>query len=218
MKKALFIVFGVLFLDQVLKIWIKTHMMLGQEFHIFGDWFIIHFTENNGMAFGMEFAGQYGKLLLTLFRIVAIGGIIWYLYSLIKDRVKTGLVIAISLILSGAIGNLLDCLFYGVIFNDSYFQLATLFPAGGGYSKFLHGSVVDMLYFPILHGTFPSWFPFWSGEEFEFFRPVFNIADTSISVGVCMLLVFQKRYFKDGKPILMMEQVEEFELPQKSNK
>jgi len=200
LKKSLFIVLIILILDQVLKIWIKTHMMLGQEFVIF-PWFIIHFTENSGMAFGMEFGGNYGKLALSLFRIIAIGAIAWYIYSLIKQRVKPGLIISISLIFAGAMGNLLDSMFYGIIFNDSFFQVASIFPASGGYSSFLHGNVVDMFYFPLISGVFPQWFPIWGGEDFLFFRPVFNIADSSISVGVGMLLLFQKRYFKDGKPI-----------------
>lgn len=181
-------------------------MMLGQEYLIFGNWFIIHFTENNGMAFGLEFAGQYGKLLLSSFRIVAIGAIFWYAYILASKRAKTGLLVSIALILAGAIGNMIDSAFYGLIFNDSFFQVASLFPQAGGYGTFLHGSVVDMLYFPLFSGEFPSWVPIWGGQDFEFFRPVFNIADTSISVGVCMLLVFQKRYFKDGKPITGLQE------------
>ena len=201
LKKSFFIVFIVLFLDQALKFWIKTNMMLGQEFVIF-PWFIIHFTENSGMAFGMEFGGSYGKLALSVFRIIAIGAIAWYIYSLIKQRARQGLIIAISLIFAGAAGNLIDSVFYGVLFNDSFFQVASLFPSQGGYSSLLHGNVVDMLYFPLIEGVFPTWFPLWGGEDFLFFRPVFNIADSSITIGVCMLLLFQKRYFKEGKPIL----------------
>lgn len=206
MKKVCFTVLAVLFIDQLLKIWIKTHMYLGQEFHVFGDWFIIHFTENIGMAFGMEFAGDYGKLLLSVFRIIAIGAIFWYVAILAKQRVKTGLLISIAFILAGAIGNMIDSAFYGLIFNHSFFQIASLFPSEGGYGTLLHGSVVDMLYFPIVSGVFPNWIPLWGGQEFEFFRPVFNIADASITTGVAMMIVFQKRYFKDGKPIKQFEE------------
>jgi signal peptidase II len=196
-KKALFVIFGVILLDQVLKVWIKTNMHLGQEFSVLGDWFIIHFIENNGMAFGMEFAGEYGKIILSIFRIIAIGAIGWYLFSkLIKNKVASGLIISVSLIFAGAIGNLIDSAFYGMIFNDSYYQVASFFSEEGGYSSFLHGKVVDMFYFPILEGTFPSWFPFWANEEYIFFRPVFNIADSSVTTGVLMILVFQKRFFK----------------------
>lgn len=194
MRTALAIIFGVLIADQSLKYWIKTHMMLGQDIQIF-DWFILHFTENMGMAFGMEFGGEWGKLLLTVFRIVMVGGIIWYLLGLIKQNVKTGMIIAMSLILAGAIGNIIDSVFYGVIFNDSYGQLATLFPEEGGYGKLLHGRVVDMLYFPLIEGHFPSWFPFWANEHFLFFRPVFNIADSAISCGVALIFIFNKDFF-----------------------
>lgn len=194
MRTALAIIFGVLIADQSLKYWIKTNMMLGQDIQIF-DWFILHFTENMGMAFGMEFGGEWGKLLLTVFRIVMVGGIIWYLLGLIKQNVKTGMIIAMSLVLAGAIGNIIDSVFYGVIFNDSYGQLATLFPEEGGYGKLLHGRVVDMLYFPLVEGHFPSWFPLWANEHFLFFRPVFNIADSAISCGVALIFIFNKDFF-----------------------
>jgi len=180
--KPLLLIFLVLLADQVLKIWIKTNMFLGQEFKIFGDWFIIHFTENNGMAFGLEFGGEFGKLALSLFRIIAVAGIGYGLHYMIKRKYHRGLILNVALIFSGALGNIIDSVFYGVIFK---------------YETLFHGRVVDMLYFPIVSGTFPSWFPFWGGEPFEFFRPVFNIADTAISVGVVMILIFQKRYFKE---------------------
>jgi signal peptidase II len=196
LKKSLLVIFTVLFLDQLLKIWIKTHMYLGQEYNVFGNWFIIHFTENNGMAFGMEFAGGYGKLFLTLFRIIASGAIFWYLLTLIKKKVSLALVLTVSLIFAGAVGNIIDSAFYGLIFNESAFQVAQLFPDGGGYGSLLHGKVVDMLYFPVIETHFPQWFPFWGGEEFVFFRPVFNLADSSITVGVLSLLIFQKKFFK----------------------
>jgi signal peptidase II len=171
-------------------------MCIGQSFEIFGPWSQIHFIENNGMAFGMEFAGRFGKIFLTVFRAIAIGAIGWYLYTLIKKGANKWLVVVMSLILAGAVGNLIDSAFYGLIFSESTpFDVAQLFPPGGGYGTFLHGKVVDMLYFPMMHGTFPTWLPFWGGEEFEFFSPVFNIADSSITVGVLSLLVFQKKLF-----------------------
>ena len=172
-------------------------MYLGQEFHIAGDWFIIHFTENNGMAFGLEFAGEYGKLALSLFRIFAIGGIGWYLNHLVKNKAHVVLISSIAFIFAGALGNIIDSTFYGVIFSSSEFQLASLFPAEGGYSSLLHGKVVDMFYFPILKGHFPDWVPFWGGDYFTFFRPVFNIADASISIGVILILLFQGVIFKE---------------------
>ena len=195
-KLAILTVFLVLLLDQLLKIYIKTHFMLGQEFRI-ANWFIIHFTENNGMAFGMELGGSVGKLILSLFRVIAVIAIAGYLVYLVRQKSSRGLIISIALILAGALGNIVDSLFYGMIFNNSYYQLATLFPSEGGYSSFLHGKVVDMLYFPLLQGHFPTWVPIWGGEEFEFFRPVFNLADSAITVGVAIILLFQKKFFKD---------------------
>jgi signal peptidase II len=174
-------------------------MMLGQEYSVFGDWFYLHFTENNGMAFGLEFAGKFGKILLSLLRIIAVIGIGWYIYILCKKDVHTGLVVSASFIWAGAFGNIIDSAFYGIIFNDSLMNVATIFPESGGYSSFLHGRVVDMLYFPLFEGHFPSWFPFWANEPFTFFRPVFNIADSCITIGVLLILIFQKKFFKDLK-------------------
>ncbi|MCB9361427.1 MAG: lipoprotein signal peptidase [Flavobacteriales bacterium] len=195
LSKPLVIIFLVLFVDQFVKIWVKTTMYLGQEFPVLGNWFYIHFTENPGMAFGMEFGGEWGKLALSLFRIVAVSGIAYVLFTLPKSTPK-GLKICGSLILAGAIGNIIDSAFYGVIFNDSFNQLATFLPEGGGYETFLHGRVVDMFWFPLFSGTFPEWFPLWGGEDFLFFRPVFNIADAAISVGIGLIFIFQKRFFK----------------------
>lgn len=196
LTKALLVLFGVLLLDQGLKIWIKTNMFIGQEFNVIGNFFILHFTENNGMAFGFELAGDYGKIILSLFRIIAVGAIAWFLYKLTKkEESSMFLIVSVTLVLAGAIGNILDSAFYGIIFNDSYYQVASIFPEEGGYSSFLHGRVVDMLYFPILEGHFPSWFPIWANEEFIFFRPVFNIADSSITVGVLLILLFQRNIF-----------------------
>lgn len=198
LKKSILIIFLILLLDQIIKIWIKTHLPLYSEIHVFGsNWFIIHFIENEGMAYGMKFGGDYGKLILSLFRIFAVAGIGWYLLKLIKENADKLYIVCMSLIFAGAIGNIIDSAFYGLIFNESYPDVAQFLPAKGGYGSFLHGKVVDMLYFPILQGHYPAWFPFWKGEEFIFFRPVFNVADSSISIGVAMLILFQKRFFKN---------------------
>ncbi|QZE13997.1 lipoprotein signal peptidase [Halosquirtibacter laminarini] len=197
-KIAIFVVFLILVIDQVSKIWVKTHMSLGDEFHVFGNWFLIHFVENNGMAFGLEFAGKYGKPFLTVFRVIASIAIIVYLNKLIKKGIPNGAVISISLILAGAMGNIIDCAFYGMIFDHSFGQVATMFPAGGGYETFLHGKVVDMLYFPLLEGNFPSWLPRIGGQHFLFFSPVFNIADSAISVGIAILLLFYRKTFEES--------------------
>lgn len=195
-KKALLVIFLVLLVDQVIKIWIKTHMVLGQEFKI-TDWFIIHFTENNGMAFGLELGGSIGKMLLSIFRIVAVGAIGWYLFKLVREKAPVGLIVSVSMILAGALGNIIDSVFYGLLFNESYYQVAEFLPASGGYAGILHGKVVDMLYFPLIESHFPQWMPFMGGEHFIFFRPVFNIADSSITIGVAIILIFQKKFFKE---------------------
>jgi signal peptidase II len=197
LKKSFILIFIVLFIDQAVKIWVKTHMMLGQEYHIFGDWFIIHFVENNGMAFGMELDWKFGKIFLSVFRIVAVVLIGWYLVKLSKKNVDQWLLYSVALVFVGAIGNIIDSVFYGVIFSDSYSQVATMFPPEGGYSSLLHGKVVDMLYFPVIEGRYPEWFPFKGGETFIFFRPVFNIADSAITIGIFIILLFQKRFFKE---------------------
>ncbi len=196
MKKAALIILGVLFVDQVLKIWIKTTFYMGESQPVLGHWFFLHFTENEGMAFGMKLGGNYGKLLLSLFRLIAIGLIGWWLHKAIRKGAGNILVICISLIMAGAIGNMIDSSFYGLVFNEStYMQVASLFPEGGGYGTFLHGKVVDMLYFPIIESHYPRWFPFVGGEEFTFFRPVFNIADSAITTGVFILIIFQRKVF-----------------------
>ena len=202
LKKSLIIIFGILIVDQILKIWIKTHMTLGQEYHVLGDWFLIHFTENPGMAFGMKFAGSFGKLALSIFRIVAVSAIGYYLLSLIKKKENKLFIISIALIFAGALGNILDSAFYGLLFSQStYFDVAAFMPESGGYAGFLHGKVVDMFYFPIIKTTYPSWSPINAGEEFIFFRPVFNIADSAITIGVFMLVIFQKSFFKKKEKI-----------------
>jgi signal peptidase II len=172
LKKAFIIIALILIADQAVKLWIKTHMFLGESVPVFGNWFFIHFTENEGMAFGMKLGGDWGKLILSLFRIMAVMAILYWLYRITRKPVKTGLVVCIALILAGAIGNIIDSAFYGMIFNDSTFmQVSTLFPEGGGYARFLHGKVVDMLYFPIVSGTYPTWIPFFGGDEFIFSGP-----------------------------------------------
>jgi signal peptidase II len=196
-NKSILLISIVLIADQILKVWIKTNMVLGEQHFILGNWFIIHFTENVGMAFGMELWGEYGKLALSLFRIVAIGLISYYIFWLIKKKMPTGLVLGMSLILAGAIGNVIDSAFYGMIFGESYYEPAKFLPSGGGYASFLHGRVVDMFYFPIIKTTWPNWIPWVGGQSFIFFRPVFNIADSAITVGVFYLLLFQRRILFD---------------------
>ena len=194
MKKIFFTSFILLLLDQTLKIWIKTSFFLGEEYKIF-DWFIIHFTENNGMAFGIEFGGYTGKKILTLFRIIVVGVGIMYIFNLTKKRISDGALIALGLIIGGAIGNIIDSSFYGIIFNESYNNIASFMPEMGGYSSLLHGKVVDMFYFPLMNSHFPNWLPIWGGEHFILFRPVFNIADAGISIGIFMILLFYRKEF-----------------------
>ncbi len=196
-KIPLLTVFLVLFIDQFIKIYIKLNYPLGEAVRVCGSWFILHFTENPGMAFGMEFGGDYGKIMLSVFRILAsIGGILYIRY-IGKKGEHPGFIFSVSLILAGAIGNILDSAFYGILFSESdEFNKAVFMPSDGGYASFLHGRVVDMFYFPIINGTFPDWFPFWGGEPFQFFRHIFNFADASISCGVGVILLFQKRFIK----------------------
>lgn len=200
-KKITIFIILILLIDQIVKIWIKTHMTLGESFPVFGNWFQIYFIENNGMAFGMQLGGAMGKLLLSLFRIALAGFIIHYIYKLIRAKTPTGILVGVALILVGAIGNIFDSLFYGLIFSESTFtEVSTLFPDGGGYAPFLFGRVVDMLYFPIINTTLPDWFPIWGGEEFVFFRPIFNIADSCITTGVVYMLLFHRRFFTSASP------------------
>lgn len=198
-KKSALLIILILVADQVVKIWVKTHMQIGDEIHILGKRGMIHFIENNGMAFGMEMGGSPGKLILSVFRIMAIFGIAWFLNNLIVKKSNLGLILAVSAILAGAIGNIIDSAFYGMIFSESYTHPAILFPPGGGYSTFLHGKVVDMFYFPLITTHWPAWSPFRPGEPFIFFRPVFNIADAAITCGVISILLFQKKMFRDLK-------------------
>ncbi|NSW94373.1 MAG: lipoprotein signal peptidase [Bacteroidales bacterium] len=195
-SKAILFIIVILLLDQALKIWVKTHMVIGDEIHIFGKWGMLHFIENNGMAFGMEMGGKTGKLILSIFRIIAIVAIGFFLNSIINKKASTGLILAVSAIMAGAIGNIIDSAFYGMIFSESYYEPAVLFPPGGGYSSFLHGRVVDMFYFPVINTTWPDWSPYRPGESLIFFRPVFNIADSAITCGVIAIILFQKRMFR----------------------
>jgi signal peptidase II len=183
--KPFLIIAFIILIDQIIKTWVRTHMQLGDQIHIFGDRGMLFYTQNNGMAFGWEIPGVAGKLLLTSFRILAVAAIGYGLIYLVKHKYHRGLITCVTLIFAGALGNIVDCTFYGLLF-----QHGSLF----------EGKVVDMFYFPIIQGTYPSWFPGWGGQSFIFFEPIFNLADASISVGVIAILLFQKRYFKHEKP------------------
>lgn len=192
---ALGVILLVIILDQALKIWIKTHFYLGEEY-VITSWFRLYFIENNGMAFGMELGS---KLFLSVFRIFLAIGLIWYLWKLrTNTTVKTGYVVCVALITAGAIGNIIDCMLYGLIFNNPIPpQVATLFPPEGGYATLFHGRVVDMLYFPLFSFTWPQWMPWVGGEHFLFFQPVFNLADAAISVGIILVLLFYTRFLAE---------------------
>ncbi len=181
---------AIILIDQAIKIWVKTHMALHESIHV-TNWFYIAFIENNGMAYGMQLGS---KLLLSLFRVGAIGLLSYYLWLQVKRNARTSYVLCLSLILAGAIGNLIDCMFYGLVFDASTsYTVAGFLPFGEGYAPFLMGKVVDMFYFPLIVTTYPDWFPFYAGEEFIFFSPVFNFADSSITVGVALLILFFRK-------------------------
>jgi signal peptidase II len=188
-KGALWVITLILFVDQFSKCWVKTHMALHESITV-TPWFQIYFTENPGMAFGMEVVD---KLFLTLFRIVAMLAIGWFLYKLVSRNASFGLIACFAMILAGAMGNIVDSIFYGVIFNSSVGQVAQFFPPNGGYGEWLHGKVVDMLYFPLIQTRLPDWLPFWGGHSFIFFRPIFNLADSAICVSVFLLLLFHRK-------------------------
>lgn len=197
-RYALLIILLVILIDQALKFYIKTHFFYGEEVSLIGDWAKLHFIENEGMAFGMKLGdGSIGKLLLTLFRLVAVVFGFWLLRSLTLKGYGKGVLICGALILAGALGNLIDSMFYGLIFSESSFHVAKMVPFGSGYGKFLHGRVVDMFYFPMVDTVMPTWVPLLGGKSFVFFEPVFNIADAAISVGVLILVFFQKKLLKD---------------------
>lgn len=195
-KVSIFVVL-LLVIDQVIKILVKTNMTVGESIHVLGDWFQIYFIENNGMAFGMQFGGYVGKYILSIFRVVLVGAIFVYIRHLLKRKdTPMGVLIGLSAIMCGALGNIIDSLFYGLIFSEStYTQVAQLFPAGGGYAGFLQGKVVDMLYFPLIDTNWPQWMPFCGGEHLIFFRPIFNFADSCITCGAIYLLIFKWRFF-----------------------
>lgn len=196
LTKSLLLIFTVLLIDQVSKVYIKTTMYIGERITVFHDWFYIHYTENYGMAFGLEFGGETGKIILSLFRIVAVILMLIYLVKLYKRNTPMSIMLSLSLIIAGALGNIIDSMFYGLIFSDSYGQVATFLPEGGGYASFLHGRVVDMLSFPLVEGYLPNWIPFMGGEYFTFFSPIFNVADSSITIGVVIILIFQKKFMQ----------------------
>ena len=200
LRNVTFIIAAIIILDQAIKIWIKTTYPFGDTGVTNLNWFKLHFIENKGMAWGWEFGGGLGKMALTLFRLAAVIFGTWYLGRIVKQHYSKGFIICAALIYAGALGNLIDSMFYGLLFEESsYSHVAKIFP-GEGYAGFLHGRVVDMLYFPMVKSHFPSWMPFVGGDDFEFFSPIFNIADASISTGVITLLVFQKKFFKKHLP------------------
>ncbi|MEO6541122.1 MAG: lipoprotein signal peptidase, partial [Ferruginibacter sp.] len=205
-RHVTFIILLIIIADQALKLWIKTHYHLNESHQVIGSGFQLYFVENPGMAYGWKFGGNWGKMALTIFRMGAVIFGTWYLRKIIREKYNRGFIFCASLVYAGALGNLIDSSFYGLIFDKGmtvdpalkdyigYNGLANF--SSNGYASFLHGNVVDMLYFPVIDGRFPSWVPFWGGDDFQFFRPIFNIADASITTGVISILVFQKRFFK----------------------
>ena len=191
-------IIGILIIDQAVKFWVKLNFPYGGGFDILGlPWAKIQFVENEGMAFGWLIGGSWGKLLLTTFRMIAVPAGAYYIHYLIKNKYHPGLVFSVGLIVVGALGNLVDSIFYGEIFSHSFGQVATLFPKGGGYGALLHGRVVDMFYFPMVDFIIPQWIPLIGGHEFVFFQYIFNVADAAISIGVILILIFQNRFLKE---------------------
>ena len=198
-RKKQYIILGsiiavILVIDQVVKIWVKTHLYIGEEIPLIGHWCLLHFVENEGFAFGMAMGGSTGKIILSLFRLFASGGLLWFLLYRINKGMRTSMVVCLSLIIVGALGNLIDSCFYGLIFNESFYNVATLFPAEGGYAPFLQGRVVDMFYFPIIDTVLPEGFPIWGGKPFVFFNAIFNVADAAITIGAFWLIIDQLFY------------------------
>lgn len=179
----------ILIVDQVVKMMVKTHMYIGQDIPLIGDWCLLRFVENEGFAFGIAFGGAAGKYVLSLFRVVASGALAWYLFHQIKKGMRTSLVVCLTLILVGAVGNLIDSCFYGLIFSESHLRVATLFPPEGGYAPFLQGKVVDMFYFPLFEFDWPQWLPLLGGKHFSFFDAIFNVADAAITIGGFWLVI-----------------------------
>ena len=188
---------GLVIIDQVIKILVKTNMSIGENFNVIGQWFKIYFIENEGMAFGMKFGGSVGKFILSLFRIVLFGALVYWIRALLKKPgTPSGVTVGLTLIAAGALGNIIDCLFYGILFSEStYSSVAEFLPAGGGYAPFFFGKVVDMFYFPIIDTTFPEWMPLIGGNPFRFFAPVFNFADSCVTCGALYLIFFQWKFF-----------------------
>lgn len=197
-RSVFFIICLIVIADQALKIYIKTHYHAGESHAVLGNWFQLYFIENEGMAYGWKLGGEWGKMALTLFRLAAVIFGVFYIKKIIENKHSKGFIICVALIFAGALGNLIDSMFYGLIFEESSivtYNVAKIFPAHG-YAGFLHGNVVDMLYFPIIHTQFPQWLPIWGGQDFDFFSPIFNLADASISTGIIAIFVFQKRLLK----------------------
>jgi signal peptidase II len=201
LRSSILLIAAIIIADQALKFWIKTTFPFGHVTNVLGlEWFRLYFIENEGMAWGWKFGGEWGKMALTLFRLVAVMFGTWYLVKIIREKYTTGFIICASLIYAGALGNLIDSMFYGILFSATDYNTVASFLPEKGYASFLHGHVVDMLYFPIVRTNYPDWFPMIGGREFEFFSPIFNIADASISIGVITLLIFQKRFLQKEHP------------------
>ena len=212
-KHVLFIVFLILLLDQAIKIYVKTHFYYGESVSVSGNWFQLLFIENEGMAFGMKIMdGEIGKIILTLFRLIAVAFGFFWVKQLVDKKNSKGLLICASLILAGAAGNLIDSMFYGMIFSESETHIAQFVPFGTGYASFLHGRVVDMFYFPVIDTTWPQWMPYFGGSKFRFFEPIFNLADAAISVGILVLFFFQKKLVKPATDKKVVDMPEETQL------
>ncbi|MBC7650378.1 MAG: lipoprotein signal peptidase [Deinococcales bacterium] len=208
-KHLILIILAIIIADQALKFYIKLNFYAGEEHKVLGSWFRLHFVENEGMAWGWKFGGNIGKIILTLFRFVAVIWGSFLLKDFIAKKYHKGFIICAGLIYAGALGNLIDSMFYGLIFENSdpfMNNVAKIFPKGGGYTSFLYGKVVDMLYFPIIDTYYPNWIPYLGGKKFDFFEPVFNIADASISIGVIIILLFQNTFFKKEETITTIQE------------